>query len=512
MNAIAVLYAGELAPAAFEPLPGGACAVQAACRKAAAFPGAKEVVLVAYDDFDPPFDPPCRVVRPVRRGKRALLDLLSELSAGVDATYFAWADCPLLDPALAGAVLDRHQRYAAQYSYADGWPYGYAPEVLAPGTAGALAFLAGDDDGRVERDLLFSVLQKDINSFDIETEISPVDLRGRRLALSADSRRNLLLLTRFLEHGGAEAAGAEALIRDRPDLLRTLPAFWSVQIAGGCPQACAFCPYPRFGADPGGKAPLDRRDFMDPVLFDGLAAAIEDFSGDAVVDVSAWGEPSLHPDFPAIAASVFSRPGLSLVVETSGLGWTDAGLEALASAAAAAAPRANRMAPLSWIVALDAEDPARYARVRGRGYAEARAFAEAVVARFPADAYVQALRVKDEEEDLERFYRTWKAKTANVIVQKHDDYSGYLPRLKATDLSPVRRHACWHLLRDATVLLDGTVPACKDDLGRTASLGNAFRDPLPDIWARGAALYAEHCAGRYPGPCGECDEYYTYNF
>ena len=125
---------------------------------------------------------------------------------------------------------------------------------------------------------------------------------------------------------------------------------------------------------------------------------------------------------------------------------------------------------------------------------------------------MQALRIVNEEEDLERFYRAWKAKTPNVIVQKHDDFAGFMPALKATDLSPVKRRPCWHVMRDFVVLIDGTVPACREDVRKTRVLGNAFTEPLADLWARGAELYAAHVRGEYPGICANCDEYYTYNF
>ena len=513
MKAIAVLFAARLAPAAFEPLADGRDAVALAVGKARSFPDVAELVILADDRFvAAPSLGPVRVERAGSWDRRSTLDRLASLSDGYDLVYFAWADCPLLDPDLAGALRDRHLRFAAEYTFADGWPYGFAPELLAPTTAAALAYLAGEDRGRVERDLLFSVVQKDINSFDIETEISPVDLRLHRLALTADSRRNLLVLRNLAAAGLSAASDAERVLAERPELLRPLPAFYSIQVSGGCPQSCELCPYPRFSPAQGGKGVLERRDELDPAVFERLLDDIVAFSGDAVIDLSLWGEPSLHSRIRDLLVAVLRRPELSLIVETSGVGWTPDVVEFVAQAAAEAALRTNGMAPVSWIVSLDAEDPERYARYRGEGYAEARAFAERLIGLFPKDSYVQALRIKDGEDDLERFYRAWKAKTPNVIIQKHDDFCGFLPSLKATDLSPVKRFPCRHLMRDVSILIDGTVPLCREDIGRTVVWGNAFREPLADIWARGAARYAAHCVQSYPDLCGNCDEYYTYNF
>jgi spiro-SPASM protein len=186
------------------------------------------------------------------------------------------------------------------------------------------------------------------------------------------------------------------------------------------------------------------------------------------------------------------------------------------------------MAPLSWIVSLDAFDGGRYREIRGPGFTEAADCAKRLLSLFPGSAYVQAVRCKGAEDDIELFYRSWKdqapaggkaGQTSRIIIQKYDDFCGALPRLQASDLSPVKRRPCWHIMRDIPVLLDGTVPVCREDLsvldGRAengAVLGNLFSDSLEEIWERGNVRYREHCSGNYRGICAGCDEYYTYNF
>ena len=528
MKALGVLYGGRLGPEAFENvLPGGNNAFSLALAAMRTFPGIQKTVFFGVDGPDSPVLPDDieAVLRPSWT-RKFLLEELSRLSVGYDLVYFAWADCPLLDTSLAAALAERHTRYGAEYSYADGWPYGFAPEILAPHTAGILAKLTVDDDAPVERDALFQVIQKDINAFDIETELSPVDLRPYRLSLTADSKRNLLLLKRWMEAGLHSASEAEKLINEKPELLRSFPAYFNIQVTGACPQACSLCPWPVYG---GGTVPVtERKDHMPVDAFEGLLNKIEDFAGDAVIGVSLWGELSLHPRRGELIGMVLDRPALSLVVETSGVGWNEEELGALAEAASRAAPRKNHMAPLSWIVSLDAHDPERYREVRGPGFAEARSTAKTLFSLFPLDVYVQAVRVKDFEDDIECFYRSWKDEPevpavrkkdgSHVIIQKYDNFAGALPKMQASDLSPVKRRPCWHIQRDMNILLDGRSPCCREDLdslkgnGNREPWGNVFTEDLAVIWERGAALYLEHCKAEYPGICGHCDEYYTYNF
>jgi len=534
MKALSVLYGGRLEPEAFEILLDDSGSISLALAAARRFPGVEKTVFLGIDGKDYAGLPgDVELVCRSLWSRKSLLEELSKASAGYDLVYFAWADCPLLDPALAAALAERHNRYGAEYSYADGWPYGFAPELLAHETAGILAKIA--DDGPVERDALFDVIQKDINSFDIETEISPVDLRHYRLSMTADSKRNLLLLSRFVGAGFRSAADAETFIREKPGLLRTLPAFFNIQVSGACPQACSLCPWPVYGAGDGAQGGaqagvIARKDFMSAAVFASLLDKIADFAGDGVIDLSLWGEAALHPEKIGLIGMVLVRPALSLIIETSGIGWKQEELEVLARTVAISPPRKNHQAPLSWIVSLDAHDPGRYREIRGPGFAEARSCAKTLLSLFPNDTYVQAVRVKGFEDDIEHFYRSWKGEElppgfsaqgrkdgGHIIIQKYDDFCGALPKMQASDLSPVKRRPCWHIQRDMNILLDGRVPRCKEDLaalkGEGEPLwGNAFGEDLELIWERGAAVYREHCAGEYRGLCANCDEYYTYNF
>ncbi|MDR3114501.1 MAG: spiro-SPASM protein [Treponema sp.] len=517
MNALAVLYGGSLTEAAYEQVFSGKSALALAVERAAAFPGTCKILLLLQTTPTPQADlvQGIELIQAAEWTKKQVLDTLARESAGFDLTYFAWADCPFLDPDLAKAIAERHLQYAAEYSYADGWPYGVSPEILAPGMGGILSKILGDGDGPVERDILFSVIQKDINAFDIETVLSPVDLRCHRLSLTADSKRNLLLLTRFAEAGFSRAQDAEIIIAEKPGLLRTLPNFFSIQVAGPCPQSCTLCPYPRFQ---GSGGITQKTDFLGIDRFEELLTRIIAFAGDGVIDLSLWGELSLHPEKMELIRRVLSRPELSLIIESSGLGWKTDELEQAAAEAQKAPPRSTSMASLSWIIALDAQDPARYREIRGPGYAEALATAKALIRLFPQDAYVQAVRVQGAEDDIEQFYRSWKEAGAHIIIQKYDHFCGSLPARGAADLSPVKRQPCWHLLRDMVILLDGTVPCCREDLAALTGesekgiWGNVFSDPLETIWSRGAALYRDQCIPVYTGICARCDEYYTYNF
>ena len=227
---------------------------------------------------------------------RELLGALARLAEGADNLFYFFADCPLLDSGLASRMLENHRRYYADYTFADGYPLGLAVEILRPGALPALAALAKGcpEVQAADRGAVFEVVRKDINSFDVETELAPADLRLLRLSLSADTKRNLLLLTRLLEAGAADCGerlppgSGKARSCCAPCRRSSRSRSWRA-----APSFARYCPYPRFGIQRTGK-----QGEMELERFVGLADKIRDFSGDAVLERVAVGRARLLQPFP----------------------------------------------------------------------------------------------------------------------------------------------------------------------------------------------------------------------
>ena len=424
-----------------------------------------------------------------------LVKALTVEAEGFDELVLVTDDAPFLRPDLVAELLAIHRQYRADYTFADGFPVGMTPEVLRPAILTVLAGWTGRP-GPVDRDTLFQLLSTDINRFDVETHLSPVDLRSRRLSFTADSRRHRLLLERYADDASLETAAFLDVIEATADRSRTLPATLHVQITDGVLQLPVWTPLGQFVPDA-----LSRRSFLPRAQWNDLLDAALAWAGDLTVLPAFWGEPSLHPEIVLLLSDALAKPGLKICLETSGLGWGGADLEALA-------PAPN----LEWIVELDSDVPETYARMRGEGYEEAQAFTQLLLGLFPGRVWPQTVRMVDNESEMEAFHKRWNGEAGRVIIQKHNDFGGRLPRAKPSDLSPWKRHACWHLARDLAVFLDGTVVVCRDDFGRTQPLGNVWTDGFPAVWEKGGALFGRHLREDWPEVCRNCDEWYTFHF
>ena len=501
MKNLSIINATHLTKFALMPLPGIKNAFEGVLGFIRGIADIDGILILAgsesvLDDYPVPDD--IRIVRRDDWNVENFIATLEEESSEAENTCYLHGDTPLLDPELYTKMSSNHKRYFSQYTFADGYPLGLSIEIARNDGLQLMRKLSEGDSGTVKRETLFSVIQKDINAFDLETEISPEDLRLLRVSLTADTKRNYQLLTEVMSAGGRDETTVLKILMERADLLRTLPAYCGVQIIDGCPQTCSYCPFPGMGGDI-----LTQRNEMGLDSFREILKKVKAFSDDSVIGLSLWGEPSLHSEIAAFAEAVCSIPGFEALIETSGIGWKEEVLSEIEK---------NTDGKVTWIVSLDALDPALYQKLRGNGFEESYKLADKLLTMFGDRAHVQAVRMKQNEENLEAFFRHWKEKTENVIVQKYDSFAGHLPDKKVTDLSPLKRFPCWHLKRDLTILLDGSVPVCGEDVKNTHIIGNIFSEPIDQIWEKIGEWYAKHVDGQYPELCKECDEYYTYNF
>ena len=456
---------------------------------------------------------------------------------GASCVIYSMADRPFLDKSLTESIMSDHVKYLSEYTFADGYPAGLSPEAVDSGALNIMLSLASRKESfstdRVSRESLFSVLREDINSFEIETVIAPKDFRMLRLDFSCSSRAATIACVHLcrlaMEKGSSfDAFSLAHLAASSPDVQRTVPAFYNVQIAGNLSTTTIYNPYPEEFRKKYGCLPV-KKENPQPVnmgleQFKGLVDGMASLSEIAVVGLSGFSEPLTHPDFLEFVQTVLAKPGLSLLVETDGTLLTAPVAQKVADIVKDSPDRTGSWPAVIWIVSVDAFSEETYCKVHTNAFTNAnglRSFDSAKSALvtlekyFPGAVYPQFVRMKDNEDELEKFYRFYHDAESpcrgRLIIQKYDSYCGLLPDLKSADLAPLERKPCWHCKRDMMILPDGSVPACREFV-LEADCGNVFTEGVDAVWKKMGGLAESHIQGEYPGKCGNCDEYYTFNF
>lgn len=443
-------------------------------------------------------------------------EVLTRVADATDAAveHLVWIDgnAPLWSVGLTRQIYELHATSWCDYTFADGFPEGFAPEVVRRDIMKPLAALAEGGTVPWTRTLLFDALTRDINAFDVETEAARQDYSLMRLSLTVDRRGDYLLCRRVAENAGSTPAEEQfseendavlVSVREDREGHRTVPRYVTLQVTERMTSRATFQPWVRRPWEP----PQDPRD-MSPAAAAHLLEEVAALSPDATVVVGYRGEPGAYPNFPELVEILGSYPRFSCYLETSGVGWTRDNREALRKASCFQAV----------IVEVDAAREETYRSLRGDHWTEVQSFIAEIRSGFAGKVYIQATRIPANEWELQDFFTHWSHEDGvEPIIQKYNSYAGRLEDLRVADLTPLERTPCFHLQRDMVIRVDGTVPRCFQDLDNEGVRGaitppGTSRDltSLEEAWQNGARDYRSHLAGVYPGICTACDEYYTF--
>ena len=113
--------------------------------------------------------------------------------------------------------------------------------------------------------------------------------------------------------------------------------------------------------------------------------------------------------------------------------------------------------------------------------------------------------------EMEAWYDYWVRAVGHAVVVGPTTFNGRLPDVGVADMAPPRRRPCARLSSRLTVLSDGTVVSCEQDVTGAQPMGRIGEQRLTDIWRdRFASLRACHAAGRWAEQplCGGCNEWH----
>jgi len=439
---------------------------------------------------------------------------------GAESAVFAWADCPYLNRKLTQEILDTHKQFLSEYTFAEGYSYGFAPEVIDGGTLSILKTLSENQQEAagnvsISRTAFYDFLKTDINAFEVETVLSDEDYRLSRYSFDCGKKENLLQCIALFntlsdeEKNALQELDAEKLssrAAKNQDILKTVPGFYNIQLSPVSSSKPVYIPE---------NSPVNRGGNMETSEALKLIDKIAGFSENAVIGLSFFGDPVNHPDFVKICEKILSYSGLSVFVETDFMSLETA--RDLKVVSDNSPERTNGFDKIMIAINMDASTPETFSKIRRgkEGDFEKAVQSVAWVAElFPTSTYPQFIRMNENEEELESFYRFWNEKgnpsKGNLIIQKYNSFCKTLPDRKPADLSPVERNVCWHLRRDMNILSNGDVTFCHCLYGKV--IGNVFSQNLEEIWKSNNDELKNQSEYKYCSECGDCDEYYTFNF
>jgi hypothetical protein len=113
--------------------------------------------------------------------------------------------------------------------------------------------------------------------------------------------------------------------------------------------------------------------------------------------------------------------------------------------------------------------------------------------------------------EMEAWYDQWLRALGSAVIRGPSDCAGQITDIAMADMSPAGRRPCARLSSRVTILSDGRVVSCDEDVIGVQVMGVLGQGTLSEIWQkRFEALRDDHRKGkwdRYP-LCGRCKEWH----
>ncbi len=433
--------------------------------------------------------------REIKNDAISFVDALLSISKEQGALCITWLDNVFQERVMYERVIDLHQTLHAHYSYLEGYPRGVSPECLSVSGLELLSAIVRQDSAlqslSIERDTLFTLIEKRIHDFDIEVDLASKNMKQYRLSLTADTKRNFSISKKIWEAKLESIDGLDALYQSNPEYFMGPSTYLYMQLSDQN-DPCIYVPYPNVDAD--------HARYMDFKTYTACIETLHRYAPEAVLAFGLAGEIAGHPQIATClehARKEFSQ----IYVETNGRHWD------------LASDFWNEpwVGDIDWIVFLDSLDDKIYASIHeGQSNAATLRFIEFLSTK-TRRIFIQSTRMRENEESIQSVHQFCTDKEYTHVIQKYNSYSRMLPERNVIDLAPHTRNPCCHLERDLLVTLDADVRMCTQDIEQNEVLGNVLEDDMEEIQRKKETLFVEQVHKNYKEICKNCDEYYTVN-
>jgi hypothetical protein len=113
--------------------------------------------------------------------------------------------------------------------------------------------------------------------------------------------------------------------------------------------------------------------------------------------------------------------------------------------------------------------------------------------------------------EMEAWYDQWLRAVGSAAILPAGDCAGQIPDVSVADMAPPMRVPCRRLTSRLTILSDGAIVACEQDVAGKLPLGNAGTKNIADVWRRQMGdVRTVHREGRWQSLplCGGCKEWH----
>lgn len=406
-----------------------------------------------------------------------------------------YSNMPMLDIEETVSLYKMHTDNFAFYTYGENYPKGIVPTALRVGAFERIISIIKGKNILCSTNAIHEAIFTDPNFFEIEILVSSYDLRYFRLDFTSINKSNNILISRFKDLPSYKDV-ANAIVENKIST-RALPSYIQLEVSGTTnnPKRCLS------NVQNSTDGFMSVSDFSK--IYDDAAGFVEKYH----LSIGLHNEPLSNENIFEILSYALSNKNVTVYLETNGVLLTKDNAKAISDL-----QHAN--ANLNVIVHLDAIEPSVYNKIYTSDHLNTiLENLDYYLLRANDNTYIQIIKQKDNFDSLKNFYAYFEKYKVKIIMQKYPTYRGIIDNAKVGDLSPITRHACWHIKRDMYIDEKGDSYICSYDIQKSVLLGNVLESSssIENIWNALDKYYQKDISSSIDF-CSGCDEWYLYNF
>lgn len=284
------------------------------------------------------------------------------------------------------------------------------------------------------------------------------------------------------------------ILRIFPELIFSYPKTIVLEISSKCSFSCSYCPHT-----------YDLRRKKEFLSLNDIKKLYEknlDIFKYSVFIIGGFGEPFENEE--AFEIINFLSENHKVFIETNCSKFTSD-----------ITKKINNLNNVFFIFNVDAYSSETYTKLGKKlNFAKLDTFCKYYLEKYPQNFFIQFVRMKENDDELELFYEKWRKFEENIIFRKYNNFSGFLEDKDVVDLTPVVRYPCFHIRRDLYILSDGSISLCKSDFNGEILNFNFYDNDfnLLDSLNKKLPFFKSHCNKEYHDICKKCNEFYTFYF
>ncbi|HPP04849.1 MAG TPA: spiro-SPASM protein [Spirochaetota bacterium] len=403
-----------------------------------------------------------------------------------DDILFFDAGSPFYDYEFINKMIERHTKYFADYTYCIGYPEGLVPTIIKKDALKEFLSLADSVDV-LTPNYLFDILSKDINSFDIETFLSDIDLRIYRIKFGENDRGERLLTEKiFNSLKNKKVEEITQYLINNLDKIYTIPYMIELELNNKLPVKPIYYPENIYSDN---ELNID---FVKKILEE-----IKNINPKINLVLGGFSEPFNYKEIFEILKFTY-KLNITTIVETFGYTIDEKFINDIIEA------NSNVII----VVKLDAYTEATYNKINYGGDFNRVKKSYSLLKNSSLKVYKQVTRMLENETEIEMFIKNKEAD--DLIIRKYSTFCNTIQDRKVVDLTPLERIPCFHLRREIFINSNKNLMLCYYCI--IQKLLDLEDSTITEAIKKLELEYIENANKNYRECCKKCDDYYIFNF